>query len=406
MYKKFLLTIMIFLLMILTGCWDRFEPEKLAIVRGAGFDYNEEKDLYKIIFQIASPLTMQGPGGGGGGGEAPNFWTVSAWGHTPYDAIANISKKVSRKIVFHHAQLYIFSEKMARTKGILPIMNGVARSRQSRRVIILAVAKKDVENILTEKLPIESSNVMGLTSQIKLTMEEMGGATVENARDFFIKLVQPGLEPYAVAMELIEYKEEPEKDKKEKESEADTGMKAPVRITGKYLLHDDKVVGLYDDRETRGCNWIVGRVKSGTLVLKYPGNEDARVDVIATEGSSKIEPHIKDGKPAITLSIKASGRIISIIGLSNTKGESEITKSLEKRMEEVIRNDIKLALKKAQDLKTDVFGFGFAFYRKKHDKWQEMKDNWDDIFANLPVEIKVEATIKRTGMVNKGPEIK
>lgn len=31
-----------------------------------------------------------------------------------------------------------------------------------------------------------------------------------------------------------------------------------------------------------------------------------------------------------------------------------------------------------------------------------MKDNWEDIFGSLPVEIEVEADIKRMGMVNKG----
>jgi len=75
-------------------------------------------------------------------------------------------------------------------------------------------------------------------------------------------------------------------------------------------------------------------------------------------------------------------------------------------MAEVIRNDIKMALNGAQFLKTDVFGFGFAFYREKYDLWKEMEDNWDEIFASLPVEIEVEAKIRKIGLVNKGPDIR
>ena len=392
--KILLLIILMLSLFLLCGCWDRIEPEKQAIVVGGGFDYNVEEDMYKVVFQIASPLTMQGAGAQGGGTDKPNFWTVSAWGHSPYDAIANINKKVSRRISFSHAQLYVFTEKMAREKGILPILNAVARSRESRRIIIIAVVKGDLEQLLTVKLPIESSNVMGLTNQINLTMESMGGAAAQDARDFFIKLTQPGIEPYVVALELINT-----------EKEDDPGKDPPVRITGKYLFKDDKIVGLLNDRETRGCNWIVGQVRSGTLVLKYPEKENVKVDILASEGSSKITPIIRDGEPIIKLEIKASGRIVNITGLGDLKEDSALTKSINKRMAQIIENDIKLAVDKAQSLRSDIFGFGFAFYRLLPDRWGEMADNWDQIFSNLQVEIDVKVDLLNIGLVNKGPDI-
>lgn len=392
--QKILLLIIILGLFLLSGCWDRIEPEKQAVVVGGGFDYNVEEDMYKVVFQIASPLTMKGAGAQGGSTDKPNFWTVSAWGHSPYDAIANLNKKVSRRVTFAHAKLYVFTEKMAREKGILPILNAVARSRQSRRIIIIAVVKGDVEELLTVRLPIESSNVIGLTNQINLTMESMGGAAAQDARDFFIKLTQPGLEPYVVALELINTEEEddPSKD-------------PPVRITGKYIFKHDKVVGSLNDRETRGCNWIVGQVKSGTLVLTYPDKKNVKIDILASEGSSKIIPIVRDGEPIIKLEIKASGRIVNITGLGDLKGESALTKSLNKRMAQVIKNDIKLALDKAQSLASDVFGFGFAFYRLLPDRWGEMADDWEQIFSNLQVEIDVKVDILNVGLVNKGPDI-
>ncbi len=399
-FRIFILSItLITSLIFLTGCWDRLEPEKLAIVIGGGFDYNPETEMYQLIFQIASPLTMQGANQGGGGSDKANYWTVSAWGYTFYDALSNLYAKVSRKIDFSHAQLYVISERMARTEGVLPVINAVARSRGSRRIILLAIAKNNVEKVLTVELPIESSNVMGLVNQITLTMEEMGGAAVENVRVFFNKLAQPGVEPYAVALEFTE-------DGNNQELDSKAGIKAPIEIIGKYIFRNDKVVALLNDRETRGCNWVVGKVKQGTLIVKYPGSESTYVNILATEGSSRIEPIMENGKPKIKLTITMCGNVVNITGPSNIKKESELTQSLKKRMAQVVRNDIEMAIDRAKSVKSDIFGFGNAFYRLKYNEWINMEDNWDEIFSTLPVEIVVKAKLRRIGLVNRGVEMR
>lgn len=155
----------------LTGCWDRNEPEDLAVVIGGGMDYNPETEKFKLIFQIVSPLTMQG----NEGANEPNFWTVSAWGHTFYDALTNLDKKISRKITFSHTHIYVISKRMAKTVGILPVFNAVSRSRESRLLLIPVICEKDPEKILSTKIPLESSNALGLVNQIQLTNKEISG---------------------------------------------------------------------------------------------------------------------------------------------------------------------------------------------------------------------------------------
>lgn len=394
-----IIVIIIISMIFLCGCWDRIEPERQGIVTGAGIDYNQERDLYQIVFQFVSPLTLQVPGAGGGGGEKPNFWTVSAWGHSPYDALSNLNKKVSRRISFSHAGLYVFTEKMAKTKGILPLMNAITRSRPSRRIIIIAVVKKDVEKLLSEKIPIESSNVIGLINQIRITQKDIASSTVVTARDFFIQLVQPGLEPHAVGLELI-------KKKQENKDENKPAKDPPFTITGSYIFRNDRVVGLFSDRETRGLNWIIGKVDTANLLLTYPDNGDNKVDIITGRETTEVIPIINNGKPEIKLKIKATGMIVTITGESDLKTNSKVISSLKKRMAEVIRNDIEMALKKAKSLKSDVFGFGNAFYRLKYNRWQQFKNNWYEIYPDLPVEIEIETDIKRAGMANDGPDIK
>ena len=76
---------------------------------------------------------------------------------------------------------------------------------------------------------------------------------------------------------------------------------------------------------------------------------------------------------------------------------------MEEKLSESIRSDIEAALKKGQkDLESDIFGFGFALFRKDWKLWRtEYEKNWDKIFPDVPVTINVQAKITNTGTNNR-----
>jgi len=60
-----------------------------------------------------------------------------------------------------------------------------------------------------------------------------------------------------------------------------------------------------------------------------------------------------------------------------------------------------MALKKTQqEYSSDIFGFGVEVHKYHPQYWKKVKKNWDDIFSTLPVELQVDAKIRRTGLVN------
>jgi spore germination protein KC len=385
-------------LLLLTGCWDRQEPENLAIVLAGGYDYNPDTNMYKIILQVASPLVAAGGGQGGGGGtENPPYWTVSGWGYTPIDAVANIRKKVSREIHYSHLQLLILSEELVKTRGVVTVMDTLARSRQSRPVVIIAVARGNVEKMLSVNFPIETTNAQGLIDHITITSRELGTSINQTGRKFLNKLFQPGIEPVAIYLELINQKEAEKEDKPKPDSPP------YIQHSGLAAFRNDKMVGVLNERETRGWSWLRDQGKEGIINITYPENEKTYLTLLALRNGYKIEPYFReDGSPAIKAQVKVAGNIISATGRVSFKEWTPITQSMENRFAEAIRNDIKLAIEKTQSLKSDIFGFGNAFYRKYYKEWLKMEENWPEIFAELPVEIDVRATIKRTGMVNEG----
>jgi spore germination protein KC len=49
-------------------------------------------------------------------------------------------------------------------------------------------------------------------------------------------------------------------------------------------------------------------------------------------------------------------------------------------------------------MNADVFGFAEAFHRKYRKEWNAVKLRWDEVFAELDVEIKPTVHVKRPGL--------
>ena len=415
--KTKIIFLLIIIMFMVSGCWDRLEPEDNAIVIGMGFDYNSETGMYKTIVQIASPLTTQGIEVGGVE-DKPDYWTVSAWGHTTFDALANIRKKVTRQIHYSHTHIFIISEELVTEKGIMPVVDALERSRHSRPILLMAIARGDAAEILTANFPIEALSAKGLRDIIRDTSAEIGSTTIEMARIFLNKLSRPGIEPIAITLELIEEKDNNEgrlNNQESGENEVDTandennniqqatlpGSPPSIRIEGLAAFRKDQFAGFLDGRETRGWNWTQGTIQRTVLNVESPETEGEWVTIVTRQTYKKCEPFIRDGEPLIKLTVKAEGRVFGIMGTATFDKKSELTQSLNQRLAAVIHNDIEIALDRARVLESDIFGFGNCFYRLHYEQWKEMEEEWSRIFTSLPVEINVETTIISLGMINR-----
>lgn len=59
-------------------------------------------------------------------------------------------------------------------------------------------------------------------------------------------------------------------------------------------------------------------------------------------------------------------------------------------------------MNKAQkDLETDIFGFGEVIHRKYPELWEKIKENWNNEFADLPVNITVKVKTNHLGQITK-----
>lgn len=385
MRKGLLILLTAIVSLTVVGCWNRRELDTLAIVTAVGIDKSKEDGKITTTMQIMKPSEIKSASSGSGGSKG--VWVVTSTGYTVFDSVRNATMQSDRKLFFAQNRAIVIGEEIAR-EGVTPLLDLFDRDPEPRRLTWLLIAKGKAGDVIhaeheQEKIP--SKAIEGMIKSSGVTSM----AVTVNLNDFLKNLSTHSTNAVAGRIDIIN--EEDGENKKIK-----------MRVTGASVFKGDKLVGFFDRSETRGLNWINGKVKSGIIVVKSPIQETKNVALEIIRASSKITPEIQDGQIGITVEIKEEGNLgeqMSSLELTNT----EMFRVLEQRKAQVIKNEIESVFKKAQkEWGTDIFGFGEAVHRKYPKEWKELKEQWGDVFPEIDVQIKVDAKLRAPGL-SAGP---
>ena len=59
------------------------------------------------------------------------------------------------------------------------------------------------------------------------------------------------------------------------------------------------------------------------------------------------------------------------------------------------------AFDKSREFNADIFGFGEMLHKKYSNEWKTLKDNWDEIYPTIELNIDVESKIIKTDLLKK-----
>ena len=80
---------------------------------------------------------------------------------------------------------------------------------------------------------------------------------------------------------------------------------------------------------------------------------------------------------------------------------SESIKKIEKLVDDEIRREIDLSLKKAKELDTDIFGFGDIVHKFSLNDYEHMKNEWGEIFSEITLESEISSNIRSNGVITE-----
>lgn len=387
--KILFFSLIIFIMLELTGCWDRKELNELGIVVAIGIDRESKTGNINLISQVLRPSEIKKQGGGGM--EAP-YETVITSNKSMFEAIRDTVKEFDRRSIFSHVKVIVIGETLARD-GIADIMDFIGRSHEIRAFTWVVVAKdSDAKEIFGNKHGIEKIQANYMEGIIKRERKN-ADVTTSNFIEFIQKMPGEGNNPITSAFI------ETEEDKVNKNNEL-TKSKA-LSLYGTAVFKKDKLIGFLDNNETNGLNLITRNKKNKALHVESPLNKNKHISIEMTNTKHKIEPELRDGKIIFKVTVKVTGNITEVqddLDVSNV----EIFDKVNDKFKEYIYNEVNTSVNRIRDdLKTDVLGFGTAFQRKYPKEWNAVKDQWDTIFPETVCELNVETKLVRTGLFLK-----
>jgi spore germination protein KC len=158
-------------------------------------------------------------------------------------------------------------------------------------------------------------------------------------------------------------------------------------------------VGFLDGTQTRAFNFITSKIKSGVIVSTSPDKKGI-TSVEIMKARDKMDVQIKDGIYYGTAKIEISGMIAEETGEEDISNQILINQ-IEENTSLVVKQEIEDCIKKVQEYKTDIFGFGLLVHRKYPNDWKKIKTEWNEIFSNLEIKVTVKTDIEKAWVSNQ-----
>lgn len=361
------------MLLLTTGCWDRRELETLATVVGAGLDLAGQEGKIELVTQIVQPGSVRkSETGGQSGGQSTVV--IKSIGSNVADAARNINNDISRHLYWSHNEVLLISETLAR-QGVGSVLDFFYRTIEPRERMKLMICRGKPEEILSAKGLFGAVPAVSLSEIIGQYRRTSTTVSVD-MRDFLDHQISKTASAYAPIVQRQEDR---------------------FAITGTAVFRGDRMVDELTPQETRGLLWVLGKVKGGTLVV---GSDAGELSLEITRASAHVSTRVSGGVPYVEAKIYVK----SSLGWQETASDlaaPEVISTWERNAGEAIKAEVILALSKAQQLNTDLFGFGEQLHRTHPSEWRKMEKDWDSLFPRLAIEITVQFTLDQTGMINK-----
>lgn len=372
-----LLLLLFILILPLSGCWNYREINKMSIIAGVAVDKGINHK-YLATLEIVSFKP--------GRDSEIESKTIVGEGNSLLEALRN-SYNISGQLgYFNHTRVFIISQDVAKT-GLFPIVDLLSRSPLIRVTVVILISKADTaqEVLLAQGLnqPIKSFQIEdSFVAQQRGISQTMEVATYQAINAL-------GNEGTALLLPTVGVKNH--------------NGQPTIELSGTAVFKRDRLVGLLDGEESKYLLFISNKVHGGIL-LEYMAKEAKKSTTVSLKvktNQTRIEPVLVNGKPFMKIALRTKVDIWEMDSPANYISDAG-QKLLKHRAEKALQENILRVIRKVQqNYGTDIFGFGSRVRGQMPELWRKIKPNWEQLFKELKVDVKVDIEIQESGMALK-----
>jgi len=381
-HKLTLITMIFFVMLETSGCWDNVPITEKAMVMGIGIDKTED-NMVELTLQVVKPTSISY--GEGSQGSSDTVWVYSTKGKTLFKAMRKQLQTINRKPFYSHVQVIIIGDELAKT-GIQEVIDLFERDREPRLSPSVLIAKETTaKKVLSAKSDLENVPAMHI---MEILLNNKNNLSIHNMN--FINLIRslryPEQSPTVGVIEIVN-------------KEDDLNI-ADMKIKGGAVFNKDKLIGWLDEENIEGLNYVLNTSHNGIIETENPLNKGKFVSIEQKRSDTTIKIKFEDEKLVFMIEVNAEGNI------GGEQGEADLTtkdalSKLEAQIEKSIKEKIDNVTSLAQDkYKTDIFGFGEKLNKKYPYYWEEVKPNWSEEFSHSSIEVDVKFEIRNSGLIN------
>ncbi len=380
--KMMMLTLMIFLIMPLSGCWNYREISDMGIVAGAAIDKDPHTGKYLVTVEVVNPSQQQQE-------TQISSGYFEMEGDTMFGAVRNLIELTGRKLYWGHAKLMIISEEIAKT-DMLSVLDFLTRDAEVRNEVWLVIAHgKTAKEILHSQIKL--GNLLSIhLEKVFYAQQNINKFAAVRLYEFIKDLADEGISATAATASIRSAK-----------------AGSYPRVYGTAVFKEDKLVGWFNGDQTIGMKWLKNEIETGGQfeeTVKING-KDTKLTLEIYRNKTKVQPlYSADGELTMKVEVLSS-IIISQVSRPIDLGDPAVKQQIISATEAQIKKQLQQALNQAQQYQSDVFGFGRTVKLQMPWLWKKIGANWSEIFTDLTTQIDVKVNIEDSGLIYKGIKV-
>lgn len=375
--KKAIALLLILCIFVPTaGCWNYRGLNELTIVAGVAIDKVENQYLLSFeIMDLTKPVKTEGV----------TSRMIQSQGQSIFDAIRNAKKQLSSRLYFGNVQVVVISQEIVRDDGLHSVLDFFLRDPEMRETIRVVIPQ---ENQAWKLLDVDQKSGTAVSYgvvQILRDNAKLVGATIDKPLYLIYReLYTPGSGLVLPAFHV-----------------GTSGTLNPsfAEANGAAVFKGDHLSGFITPVETKYLLLARNELQGGLLVLYLPDVAPHNLSLEIVTSSSKLSHQYADGKLTIKIEISVDA-FLGDFPHKKMRENQVVMDPIMSGAEELIRESILALIKDSQTkYSSDIFGFGNYLYRTDLALWNQLKDNWDNIYQDLTVEVVPNVHLLNSAML-------
>lgn len=391
--------VLLCLCLLMAGCWDRRELQERNFVLAVGIDLadaggkpgldpEQGKKVKKVEtfvqphgtkrYRLSLQLLKFVPSGEDK--EDSKTYVISNTGESFFEMVRDMLGQSSKSLWFEHLQVIVISEAVLKQAGLNEILDFFKRDSEMRSRIKIYVTPGTARDLLEYNPPGKEAGGMYLADLIRLHARNNHVAGSRTDLGYTVQYLDTSSNILLPRIELAD---------------------KVVKLGGSAVFKKDQFIGYADEYAIAGLKFMYGTEESAIIATDSPEHPSEQIVFELFRDDTRLVPHVKDGTIYFTLDINMYGNLGEIqsdIGGEDTLNPQYIHK-LEAIFAEEIKHNVLYAVQVFQkEMKVDCVS-RFAGKLKAHepDTWEQVKDQWDELYPTIPLIISVNVSIQKVG---------